>query len=110
MIIVDDASNDNTVNLVREEVKKDSRIRLIIKEENSGAAVSRNIAINNASGRYIAFLDSDDLWHPKKLEIQVSFMKKNKIGFSFTAYNVVNESGKKIKKSQSRKKLTTMDY
>src|SRR5699024_9770943 len=68
MIIVDDRSKDNTVRLIKEMQDKDSRIRLIELEKNSGSAVARNTAIEHSKGRYIAFLDSDDGWYPEKLE------------------------------------------
>lgn len=93
MIIVDDCSRDNTVKIVKNEAEKDERIRLIELQENSGAAIARNTAIQNARGRYIAFLDSDDLWHPEKLEKQVAFMQEKDIAFSFTSYKIINENG-----------------
>ena len=76
MIIVDDVSPDNSNEIIEEYCKKDSRIKLIKLEKNSGPAVARNRAIEEANGRYIAFLDADDLWYPEKLEKQISFMKK----------------------------------
>lgn len=93
MIIVDDCSNDNTVSLIKNEIRKDHRIRLIQQKNNVGAAVARNTAIKNAKGKYMAFLDSDDLWHPRKLEVQLSFMKHKDIAFSFTEYEIINEDG-----------------
>ena len=80
MIIVDDCSTDNTDEVVAG--YKDSRIKYIKNEKNSGAAISRNRAIREAKGEYIAFLDSDDLWTPNKLEKQIRFMKDN--GYAFT--------------------------
>src|SRR6056297_3426394 len=67
MLIVDDGSSDHTVPIVREYTRRDERIRLIPLYQHMGAAESRNTAIRAARGRYIAFLDSDDLWHPEKL-------------------------------------------
>lgn len=93
MIIVDDCSKDNTVEIVKNEAEKDERIRLIQLQKNSGAAVARNTAIRNAKGKYIAFLDSDDLWYPEKLEKQVTFMQEKDIAFSFTSYRIINEDG-----------------
>ena len=75
LIIVDDCSTDNTDGVVAS--IKDDRIRYLKNEKNSGAAVSRNRALREAEGRWIAFLDSDDVWMPDKLEKQVSFMEKN---------------------------------
>ncbi|WP_420973542.1 glycosyltransferase family 2 protein [Bacillus thuringiensis] len=93
MIIIDDVSKDNTCELIKEEIKKDNRIRLIELQENCGAAIARNTGINNAKGKYIAFLDSDDLWLPEKLEKQLAFMQNNDIAFSFTGYQIMNQDG-----------------
>ncbi len=92
-IIVDDCSQDNTCEIVKEKAKKDDRIRLIRLPQNVGPAVSRNTAIEAAKGRYIAFLDCDDIWVPEKLEKQLDFMEKNESAFSYTAYETINEYG-----------------
>lgn len=93
MIIVDDCSTDNTVEIFKSEVEGDQRIRLIQLQTNCGAAVARNIAIQSAKGRYLAFLDSDDLWYSEKLEKQVTFMQEKDVAFSFTGYEIINEDG-----------------
>lgn len=93
MIIVDDGSTDNSISIINEFVKKDPRIKLIINECNEGAAASRNKAIDYSAGKYIAFLDSDDLWLPDKLEKQLAFMKKNNYSFSYTAYDKIDKVG-----------------
>lgn len=80
-IIVDDGSSDKTVELVNSVISKYSHVKLI-QQVNSGAGAARNRAIEEAQGRYIAFLDSDDLWLPSKLHQQISFMENN--GFTFT--------------------------
>lgn len=98
MIIVDDCSTDNTVEVVNEYIKKDSRIKLIQLEKNSGAAVARNRAIKASVGKYIALLDSDDLWKPNKLERQIDFMKSRDLSMSFTAYDVFKDSSERIRK------------
>ena len=97
MIIVDDCSTDNTVEIVKEYVAQDDRIRLIQLEENSGSAVARNTAMDHANGRYFAFLDSDDVWMEEKLERQVAFMQEHDIAFSFTKYVRMTEDGKLTK-------------
>ncbi|EDT78822.1 glycosyltransferase [Clostridium perfringens] len=96
MILVDDCSKDSSEKIIKEYISLDNRIKYIKLETNSGAAVSRNIAIKKSKGRYIAFLDSDDIWKENKLRKQISFMKKNNIGFSFSMYDVITESGEKI--------------
>ncbi|UOB63772.1 glycosyltransferase family 2 protein, partial [Bacillus thuringiensis] len=93
MIIIDDVSKDNTCELIKEEIKKDNRIRLIELQKNCGAAIARNTGINNARGKYVAFLDSDDLWLPEKLEKQLTFMQNNDVAFSFTGYQIMNQDG-----------------
>lgn len=95
MIIVDDRSNDGTVEHIKEMQAIDARIKLVELEENSGSAVARNTAIDHAKGRYIAFLDSDDSWMPEKLERQLRFMRDKDIAFSFTAYVRTLEDGTK---------------
>lgn len=94
LIIVDDCSQDNTDDVVRLYLS-DERIRYLKNDKNSGAAVSRNRALKEAKGKWIAFLDSDDLWMPKKLEIQIGFMKKNGYHFSYTNYSEIDTEGKR---------------
>lgn len=93
MIIVDDQSRDKTVEIVKKYVEKDKRIKLIMLEENGGSAVARNTAMKNSEGKYIAFLDSDDLWYPNKLEKQLEFMQANDIAFSFTEFERIQQDG-----------------
>lgn len=95
MIIVDDCSTDQTDEVVNTFLT-DSRIRYLKNERNSGAAVSRNRALKEAKGRWIAFLDSDDLWEPKKLEKQIAFMENNGYAFSYTEYEEIDEKSKSL--------------
>jgi len=92
MIIVNDCSIDGTEEIVNKYSKEDPRIHLINLKKNSGAGIARNTAISNANGRYIAFLDSDDLWKPEKLEKQIRFMKNNDYSFTFTTYETFHDS------------------
>lgn len=93
MIIVNDCSKDNGPSIVQEYQKKDKRIKLFNNEINQGVSFTRNRAIELAQGKYIAFLDSDDLWKDKKLEKQVKLMEENKVFLSYTGYNKMNEDG-----------------
>lgn len=86
LIIVDDCSKDNTTLVIEEYAEKYSNIKLIKHKVNSGSAAARNTAISEANGRYIAFLDSDDLWYPDKLDKQIHFMIDNGYFFTFTGY------------------------
>lgn len=99
LLIVDDCSTDNSVKIIRDYCEKDERIKLFINDKNSGAAASRNRALREASGKWIAFLDSDDLWLPQKLEKQISFMNENGYKFSFTKYKQINEQSEPLGKS-----------
>ncbi|WP_180190500.1 glycosyltransferase family 2 protein [Acinetobacter sp. YH01009] len=96
LLIIDDCSIDKSREVIQSYVNKDSRIKMICLEQNSGAAVARNTGIKNASGRFIAFLDSDDTWYPKKLEKQLNFMLEHNYAFTYTQYHQVNEHGEKI--------------
>lgn len=91
MIIVDDRSQDNTKKIVEEYIKNDSRIKYHLLAVNSGAAVARTTAMNLAKGSYMAFLDSDDIWMPDKLERQIKWMNDNGYVFSCTAYEQIDE-------------------
>ena len=107
LIIVDDCSTDDTEEIVN--AIKDNRIKFLKNSANSGAAISRNKAIKEAKGKWIAFLDSDDLWKSEKLTKQIKFMKENNYDFSYTNYTEIDEEGnekgikitgpKKIKKT-----------
>ena len=87
LIIVDDCSTDNSDKIVAKYLA-DERIRYLRNEVNSGAAVSRNYALREAKGKWIAFLDSDDLWLPEKLEKQLQFMRERDYKFSYTDYKI----------------------
>ena len=86
LIIVDDCSTDNSVEVIRS--FNEPRIKLLKNEINSGAAVSRNYALREAKGKWIAFLDSDDTWVPEKLDKQIKFMEENNYSFTFTDYRI----------------------
>lgn len=96
MIVSDDCSTDNTKEVIAPYLEADSRIKYICNSKNSGAAITRNNALKLAKGKWIAFLDSDDLWLPEKLEKQVGFMVNNDYHFSYTEYVEMNEEGKEI--------------
>lgn len=92
LLIVDDCSTDNSVEIIKSFMEKDERIKLLVNEKNSGAAASRNWALREAKGKWIAFLDSDDLWVADKLEKQIKFMEDNGYKFSFTDYERIDEN------------------
>jgi teichuronic acid biosynthesis glycosyltransferase TuaG len=98
MIIVDDASDDNGAIIVDRFLQSDHRINLIQLEKNAGAAVARNEGLERAKGKYIAFLDADDLWEPQKLRLQLEFMGKNGYAFTYTNYGIIDKSDHVLKK------------
>lgn len=108
MIIVDDCSTDKTCEIVNIWASKDKRIKLIKQKENSGAASSRNIALENSKGRFISYLDADDIWLPNKLSKQVEFMTDMKCGFSCCSYEVIDNEG--ISKEKFIKMKEKVDY
>lgn len=101
LIIVDDCSKDDSVKIIEEYSEIDSRIILIKKNVNSGVADSRNLGIKSASGFYLAFLDSDDIWNSEKLKSQVDFMRKNNASISFTQYFRIDSNDTVIKEIQN---------
>lgn len=109
MIIVDDRSQDNTREIVEEYVKDDPRIQYHLLEVNSGAAVARTTAMKLAKGSYMAFLDSDDIWTPDKLERQIQWMEENGVAFSCTAYEQIDENDNLLNKTIKTIKKTNYD-
>lgn len=93
LLITDDCSKDNTIEIIEQYIKEDRRIKLFKLEKNSGAGVARNNSISKAQGRYIAFCDSDDRWYPEKLERQLLFMQKLGCDFSYSSYLTCTEEG-----------------
>ena len=99
MIIVDDCSADDTKKVVEKYQQQDERIKYHCLTENGGAAVARTKAMELATGQYMAFLDSDDLWMPDKLEKQLDFMQKNNYAFTSTSYQHMSEDGVMLEKT-----------
>ncbi len=96
LLVSDDGSTDNTLQIVAHAAAGDPRIRLIASSKNLGPAVARNAAIAQAAGRFIAFLDSDDLWKPEKLQRQLDFMLERGVALSFSSYDRISEDGKPL--------------
>ena len=111
LILVDDCSTDDSVALCLKYSQLDSRIKLYRNLVNMGAAQSRNIALGNSKGKFVCFLDSDDLWRPKKLELQLAFMRNTGSSISFTSYQLMSERGQRLnRKIKAVKKLGYTDY
>ena len=98
LIIVDDCSKDNSLRIIYECAAKDSRIKVLRNETNQGAAACRNRCIQEATGSYIAFLDSDDLWTSQKLESQIELLTRTEAQFTYAAYDFMDENGNPILK------------
>ena len=98
MVIVDDCSSDSTVSILEEAAAADPRIIVMRQERNQGAGAARTRAMRASTGRYIAYLDADDIWKPDKLEKQVSFMKETGCGFSCASYEVIDDQGTPLNK------------
>lgn len=97
LIIIDDHSKDDTVDLVQKFCEKDNRIKLIVLDQNCGAGIARNKGIEFADGQYIAFLDSDDIWIENKLDLQIKYMDYKNASICFTGYTIYDESLKRVK-------------
>lgn len=106
LILVDDCSTDDTLAMARALAEEDSRIRTIAREQNGGACAARNAGIAAAQGRYIAFLDSDDLWKETKLEIQLGQMRDKNAAFSYTDYVVMDKHGTVIRLNATPESMT----
>ena len=93
LIVVDDCSSDRTQSIVEEYIRLDDRVKYIRMQSNYGVAEARNNGIRLAQGRFIAFLDSDDIWLPEKIERQIKFMQEKNASLIFSAYEKINEDG-----------------
>ncbi len=95
MLVVEDGSPDDTWQVVARHAEADPRVKLV-RQANSGPAMARQASLDHASGRYIAFLDSDDLWLPEKLERQLAFMREHSSVISYTAFRRISENGEVV--------------
>lgn len=109
LIIVDDGSYDGTWSICREARAAEPRIRALRSEENVGAAAARNLGIRAARGRYITFLDSDDIWYPEKLARQYSAFTQLEPTLLYSWYDVVNESGRYLRTIRSPPRVSYRD-
>jgi glycosyltransferase involved in cell wall biosynthesis len=96
LLIVDDKSIDNSIKIVKKYMQEDKRIKLFFLDVNSGPAKARNKAIKEANGRYISFLDSDDIWLPNKLQDQTLFLNENNLVLTYSSYETIDENSKYI--------------
>ena len=109
LIIINDCSTDNTEQIIKSYQQKDRRIKLINLTQNRGVANARNIGIRNAEGKYIAFLDADDIWQKEKLYKQIQKLKSTNANITYTAYQMIDEIGKIIKERRVKETLQLKD-
>ena len=102
VILIFNEGNSDNLEFIKQTVKIDKRIRLIINRRNLGAGLSRNVGIKKSKGRYIAFLDSDDLWNKNKILLQLNYMITNNYRITHTSYNIIDGNGTKIGKRKAR--------
>ena len=88
LLITDDGSTDKSV-----EIKNDERINVMVSDEHQGIARTRNMSMSRAKGRFVAFLDSDDIWYPEKLEKQVEYMLEHELAFTYSSYEIIDYQG-----------------
>ena len=103
IVLVDDCSKDESAEIIAQYKKENPGIVYHLQETNQGAAVARNTALELAKGRYVAFLDSDDMWYPEKIEKQLRLMKEKDAAFCYTAIEMVNNGDEVIKKKRKVK-------
>ena len=105
VIFVYDDPNKEDFILVKKFLKKIKKKKIIFNKKNLGAGYSRNVGIKNSSGKFIAFLDADDIWNKNKLKTQLKFMKKKNSSFSFTSYNIIDQGNNKIQTVKAKNSL-----
>lgn len=96
MIIIDDLSQDKSTEIIKKYMLHESRIKFVSLDKNSGPAIARNRGIEEAKGRYIAFLDADDIWLPHKLERQITFMSQYDLAFTYSSYHLIDEENNNL--------------
>ena len=106
MIIADDASTDSSRAIISAYCAQDDRIKLLTTQQQSGSGKARNLAIQAATGQYIAFLDSDDIWLPEKLKKQIAFMQEKSLAFTYASYRLIDENDQNLGKFIVQEKTT----
>jgi teichuronic acid biosynthesis glycosyltransferase TuaG len=106
ILVIYDDHDKSDLNFVKKTLKNIKKKKILINKKNLGVGFARNEGIKKASGSFVAFLDADDVWHRNKLEFQLKFMKKNKLAFSYTSYQIINNKEKILKKILAPKEIS----
>jgi teichuronic acid biosynthesis glycosyltransferase TuaG len=110
IIVIYDDEDLSDISCIRRIINNRNNTILIINKKNFGAGISRNIGIKKAKGKYIAFLDCDDIWHKNKIKYQLNFMKKNNLEISYTSYLVIDKSGDTLYSVKIKNEMTYKDF
>lgn len=110
IVLVDDCSKDSSAEIIRRFMSDQLHIVYHLQDMNRGAGAARNKALELARGQYVAFLDSDDVWMPQKIEQQIALMKEKKTGFSYAAIEMIDENGKQIKSKRNITEICDYKY
>ena len=105
IILIYDDNNRSDLLFVEKILKKIKNKKIIVNKKNLGVGISRNRGINKSKGKFLSFIDADDVWNRNKLKKQIKFMKKNSLDFSYSNYSIINEKGILIKKIKSPKTI-----
>lgn len=105
IILIYDDNNRSDLLFVKKVLKKIKNKKIIVNKKNLGVGISRNRGINKSKGKFLSFIDADDVWNRNKLKKQIKFMKKNSLDFSYSDYSIINEKGILIKKIKSPKTI-----
>ena len=109
IIIIYDDKDHSELNFIKKIVKNKKNTKLIINKKQLGVGVSRNVGINIAKGKYMCFLDCDDVWKRNKLSYQIKFMEKNFLDLTHTSYSVINQNGKLLYSLKAKKEILYKD-
>lgn len=109
IIIIYDDKDHSELNFIKKIIKNKKNTKLIINKKQLGVGVSRNVGINIAKGKYMCFLDCDDVWKRNKLSYQIKFMEKNFLDLTHTSYSVINQNGKLLYSLKAKKEILYKD-
>jgi teichuronic acid biosynthesis glycosyltransferase TuaG len=110
IIIIYDDEDHSDISYIRKIINNRNNTNLIINKKNFGAGISRNLGIKKAKGKYIAFLDCDDIWKKNKLKYQLNFMKNNNLDISYTSYSVIDKFGDELYEVNVKNEMTYKDF